>query len=482
MRTSHKTPSRAGSSQPTAQAPAGHMRIRNFDGNNQELQRSLYVLEFLLTGSRESAKLASGLTGNCHDRIIEMYRDRGHHFDAFRSGRPTSYTLEMMQEALHFLINYEEGYLAGTDLWQKLVDRGTLHDTSCVDRFMYHFRAYVESKGMKLITNSTKTVFLLTHQDVKERLRYAQQLLPIMNPRQLDMVIFVDETTLEESPHPKGDMLNGMLLACSLLCVIRVLHTHVVMYIQACHYRVLDASNGACSCVRACACMCVHGCTLTPIHVMLYFTGQRHVAAHLHVPHQMKTPQRTYTDASVRRNLKLAVAICKSGGVFIKELTGTQYKGCKSIRTYKSAPGKTLSCMGAEEYKEFLKDAWQHFLNQPSFWQRRDEAILIHDRYRVHDSKLVKAYLAEKKIKVFVQPARSPDLMPLDYGIFGTAKAALGGRVQRCRTWEERVSRLEGTLRAAARDKLIRNTIDQFPRRLEACIRADGGHIERRML
>lgn len=203
------------------------------------------------------------------------------------------------------------------------------------------------------------------------------------------------------------------------------------------------------------------------------------MAGHLHVPHQMKTPQRTYTDASVRRNLKLAVAVCKLGGVFIKELTGTKYRGCKSIKKYYKKSGKQLSCMGAEEYKEFLLDAWQYFLSKPRFWQRRDEAILIHDKYQVHGSRQVATALADKNIRLLVQPARSPDLMPLDYGIFGTAKAKIGGRGQRCRTWEDKVSRLEGFLRATSRDKLVRRTIDQFPKRLQACIRADGGHIER---
>jgi hypothetical protein len=69
---------------------------------------------------------------------------------------------------------------------------------------MEHLRLHVEAKGHKLIVNSTKTIFYITINDVVQRVQYAQHMMDILKTQPLDMIIFADETTLEESPHPKG--------------------------------------------------------------------------------------------------------------------------------------------------------------------------------------------------------------------------------------------------------------------------------------
>lgn len=219
-----------------------------------------------------------------------------------------------------------------------------------------------------------------------------------------------------------------------------------------------------------------HTCLVPSCHMMLCFTGQKHVIGHLHIPGAMTTPERTYTDTPSRRNLKLAVAICKLGGVYIKELTGTKYDGCKPIKEYKNGHGKVLTCMGGQEYCSFLRGARRHFMKQAAFSMRAAEAMLVHDRSTPHQSKVATAALARLQLTAVVQPPRSPDLMPLDYGIFGTVKAEIAGRVKKWRTWEERVSALENRLQCASSD-LIDHTIAQFPKRLEACIDSHGDHL-----
>ena len=211
-------------------------------------------------------------------------------------------------------------------------------------------------------------------------------------------------------------------------------------------------------------------------HMVLCLTGQKHVIGHLHIPVAMATPQRTHTDAPSRRNVKVAVAICKLGGVYIKELTGTKYNGCKPIKEYKNDNGKVLTCMGGQEYCDFLRGAKRHFMRQAAFSKRSAEAMLVHDKSTPHQSKVATEALARLRLKAVVQPPRSPDLMPLDYGIFGRVKTAIAGRVKILRTWEESVSELEKKL-LAARSDLIDSTIDQFPRRLEACIASLGDHL-----
>ena len=48
------------------------------------------------------------------------------------------------------------------------------------------------------------------------RVDYAVKLLPILDEKQLEMTVFVDETTEEESPHPKGKCGFTAVHACVL--------------------------------------------------------------------------------------------------------------------------------------------------------------------------------------------------------------------------------------------------------------------------
>jgi hypothetical protein len=47
-----------------------------------------------------------------------------------------------------------------------------------------------------------------------------------------------------------------------------------------------------------------------------------------------------------------------------------------------------------------------------------------------------------------VQPARSPDTMPLDYGVFGTAMMKLGREVDRNSSWETKVLKFKEILQS----------------------------------
>ena len=72
-------------------------------------------------------------------------------------------------------------------------------------------------------------------------------------------------------------------------------------------------------------------------------------------------------------------------------------------------------------------------------------------------------------------PANSPDLNPLDYRIWGM----LQQRVYRIpiHDTDELRKRLVVTW-AEFQQSVVDNAIDQWRKRLEACIRAEGGHFE----
>jgi hypothetical protein len=183
----------------------GLLTVKSFKGNANELKRAKYILAFLQTGSIAYACKVSGLSAKAHSRIEEMFIQRGHAFDGQRSGRPVVYSDSQMVAAVDLLTGQEEGLLNGKQAHNHLVEAGSLHRTSAVQPFMLHLRKYVKGQGHQLITNSVKTTFFVDHRDMGERVAYAHTMLDILQKKgALDNLIFVDETTLEAVPHPKG--------------------------------------------------------------------------------------------------------------------------------------------------------------------------------------------------------------------------------------------------------------------------------------
>lgn len=208
-----------------------------------------------------------------------------------------------------------------------------------------------------------------------------------------------------------------------------------------------------------------------------YFSGIKRCTPHLSIPGLMETPQRYHIDnKNSRRALKLAVACNAVGGMFIKEITGTCYPGYTAEKTYtcKGKEAKTATSMVAPEYLDFIKDAVEFYSKKPGFRRKAGSMLLIHDKSRIHTSKEAVQGLKELGLDVMVQPARSPDLMPLDFGIFGHAKQLLDRDVLRHAPWLDRVQRFKDILSTCS----PKETIGQFKLRLEGIIEAKGRHIE----
>ena len=183
----------------------GHLpTVKAFDGTPSELKRATYILTFLRTRSVAEACKASGLSVKAHDRIIRMFVARGSAYDGERPGRPLVYTNAIMEAAYDTLIDKDSGHLTGRQLKKALVDAGLLGPTSDDKVFMRHLRQYIISQGHRLITNSVKTTFFLKLSDVVDRYKYANEMTQVLKTRELASLVFVDEVTLEESPHPKG--------------------------------------------------------------------------------------------------------------------------------------------------------------------------------------------------------------------------------------------------------------------------------------
>lgn len=74
-------------------------------------------------------------------------------------------------------------------------------------------------------------------------------------------------------------------------------------------------------------------------------------------------------------------------------------------------------------------------------------------------------------------PARSPDLNPLDYFLWGFIKTFVYDQ-NPPESLEELQQKFEEAVAALTPEMIRRATHEQFIRRLEACIEADGGHFE----
>ena len=177
---------------------------------------------------------------------------------------------------------------------------------------------------------------------------------------------------------------------------------------------------------------------------------------------------------SSRRAAKLAVFINSRGGVFIQEVTGTKYDGCPARREYLTKDGKRAKGVTLEEYKDCVRAACVHYeAVVPALRRHADCMQLVHDKAKIHHTKP----LTEAPWQPVAHPPRSPDMMPLDYGIFGTVKTRLQREVPRGATWEHKVQLFKKILGEAP----FKRTIEHFKLRMEACIESKGWHFEQQL-
>lgn len=176
----------------------------NFQGTARALARAKWLVAYLQTNDKAYACRVSGLSHHAYERILRMLCRNGHLEDSDRSGRPHVYTEAMMEAAYVKVVNDNTLKLTGTSLVKLLKREGQLHLQADVRWFIRKLTAHIKKKGQKLITNYTRTTFFLTKRDEDLRLTHAHAMLKLLDAGYLNNIVFEDEVTLEESPHPKG--------------------------------------------------------------------------------------------------------------------------------------------------------------------------------------------------------------------------------------------------------------------------------------
>ena len=242
---------------PHGNSASGPFRIKSFQGTPQEERRATFVLAFLSTKSEAVARKASGLSKNALPRITAMFHERGHVFNGERTGRPRVHDTALMELAYDTLVEYTEGFLTGRELLDLLIKGGHVEANADVDTFLMRLTEYVMGQGHRLIKNSTKTIFFISLRDIHDRREYSLSMLQHLDEFPLDMLIFIDETTLEESPHPKGVVscarVSGLWHTCSDEGLSNIMAAFSA-------YSLFSISQYSCCCLRGCSMH--HACRL----------------------------------------------------------------------------------------------------------------------------------------------------------------------------------------------------------------------------
>jgi hypothetical protein len=157
------------------------------------------------------------------------------------------------------------------------------------------------------------------------------------------------------------------------------------------------------------------------------------------------------------------------------DVSGTKYDGQVLGEDYQTQQGKKAKGMTKMEFAACVRAAYMYYNDKfPAFKRLSQEILLVQDGARVHGKEI----LPDAPWVPVTQPPHSPDMMPLDYGIFGFTKIRLQRAVDRGDSWESRVQLFKKFLTEAS----VVATINEFPLRMKACIASNGMHIEKRSL
>lgn len=188
-------------------------------------------------------------------------------------------------------------------------------------------------------------------------------------------------------------------------------------------------------------------------------------------------PKAIHVSKSDERQSWLGVTIIKYGEptVVIPARTPKDRYGYTTWAK-KEKPGDQAELTGPV-YRKIIKGHLRPGCNltDPAKQPPRRKINLLHDRDTAHTSKTFLKFAVDYNINAKLLPPGSPDLDPLDYGVFGPAQRKLDRELElRAMTFEEQCSFLTEAIKQANSDAAIMD----LPRRIQRCIAAKGWHFE----
>lgn len=147
-----------------------------------------------------------------------------------------------------------------------------------------------------------------------------------------------------------------------------------------------------------------------------------------------------------------------------------------------SSSSNTASTGGRWNAALFTRIVEERLLGHPCnrAGRRNGPIRLLMDRDPSHSAKLFQACAKRNTMRIMFLPPKSPDLDPLDYGVFGRVKqlweqSCFTGRASQRPSWDRACQLLIQMMEAIDPTPHI----TALPGRIKRCIAAEGGHCER---
>lgn len=171
----------------------------------QARKRLYYTISYMETGKKQTALAESGYRSpNTHDRVLKHLKKHGTFNEAHHNRAPAKFTNAVLDAAQEYLLSCDHT-LTTPQLVAALKQQGWLRGHTDNHNFLQHFKQHLADQGLTLKVADTLSIFRITEETAAERLKFCSENEPLLDSTLLleDMVV-CDETTFEESPHPKG--------------------------------------------------------------------------------------------------------------------------------------------------------------------------------------------------------------------------------------------------------------------------------------
>lgn len=220
---------------------------------------------------------------------------------------------------------------------------------------------------------------------------------------------------------------------------------------------------------------CMHMCT---------HAGHK-VRPHLILRHSMELPERLHLGKESKNSIIAIVFINWKHGMFVKLLTGSRVPHAdaamqKMLPTcvYTTKAGAPAQRMTGKEYEDSCTEAVQHFTVSARSERERaamvNKLMLVHDRSTCHTRSEMDVCVPGATLTTVTAPPRSPDLMPLDFAVFGCVKRQVLNAMQHDWTWAKRAKHFVDTLQSFKPQACI----ESYPLRLQECYETGGQRVK----
>lgn len=187
----------------------------------QHRRRLLYIISYLKNGDAKAAAKDSGLKGqHARERLAKHLETYGTLEESPHPSPPTKFTPIVLEAATDYVVENDDRPIGTTEIVRYLEGAHYLEPPTNNHNFLQHWREWLAEQGLTLTVGTSAMIFKIDPENMKKRMKWAQQMSrELGSVLKLEDMIFEDETSFEESPHPKGTARKMLLRNLTLpLC------------------------------------------------------------------------------------------------------------------------------------------------------------------------------------------------------------------------------------------------------------------------